>query len=129
MLGAALGLAGLREAGLLSAVVLALVRCPTGNSYGAIAFSAATGRSGASSNYCTRSTADRRAVSECGRVDCRVEVWLDNNCGALAAGKGGWAYAVGDAQPDAERLALSQCASRGGTRCRVAASLCSRGLP
>ncbi len=121
-LPAALGLVAL-------AAVLALIRCPTGDSFGAIAFSRASGRTGQSSNCCTRSTADRRAVADCRKADCRVEVWLDNNCGALAAGRGGWAYAVGDDKVQAERLALSQCAAHGGSRCKVAASLCSRGTP
>ncbi len=117
--GALLGL-------LLAATLLALVRCPTGDSFGSIAFSQASGRTGKASNYCTRSAADRRAVSDCSHKDCRVEVWLDGNCGALAAGKGGWASAVGDDQKQAERLAVSQGAAR-AARCKVAASLCSRG--
>jgi Domain of unknown function (DUF4189) len=113
---------------LLPIGILASVRCPTGHSFGSIAFSASTGKTGRASNHCTRSAADRRAVADCGRKDCQVQVWLDGNCGAVAAGKGGWAYAVGDDQGQAEHLAVAQCAAK-AARCKVASSLCSRSEP
>jgi len=84
------------------------VRCPTGNAFGSIAYSESTGKTGKAANYCVRSSADRKAVADCGKKDCQVEVWLDNNCGALAAGKGAWAYAVGDEKDDVEALAVQQ---------------------
>lgn len=54
--------------------------------YGAIAYSSATGAHGYSFDYANRESAQARALSECG-ADCKIAVWFNNACAALAVGQ------------------------------------------
>lgn len=95
-------------------------------SFGAIAYSASTGRSGWSASHGTKNAALRAAINSCGEADCRAEVWLQGSCGAAVRGKNGistsWGY------PDrrgAEWRALAEC-SIGSSECVLVAWACSR---
>lgn len=44
--------------------------------YGAIAYSPGSGAFGYSNKYANRSSAEKRALSECGKADCVVASWF-----------------------------------------------------
>jgi len=94
--------------------------------YGAIAYSAGTGRNGYSYDYDSRAAAQNKALNECGARDCVVKVWFKNACGAFARsrrdGSTGWAYAYSMAA--AKREALRQCRAR-GNGCELVAWACT----
>jgi hypothetical protein len=96
--------------------------------YGSIAYSPASGAFGFSDNYGSKSQADDRALSECGKTDCVVASWFYNNCGAVAASDdgsrgGGHGSSVSNAISDAENA----CTRQGGTACVVKVTHCSAG--
>jgi hypothetical protein len=95
-------------------------------SYGAIAYSPSTGKSGTSWNYSCVDEATRAAVGFCGQGDCDWVRWVGDQCAALAVASNG---ATGDAANSnrglAEYTALQTCANYGGTDCHIQASVCS----
>lgn len=98
-----------------------------GGSYGAIAYSPASGEFGYSDKYANRAQAESRAKQECGKSDCQVVVWYYNKCGALATDDdGAWGADNGDDGARANQAALAKCAEEHGKNCKVIASYCSR---
>jgi hypothetical protein len=96
--------------------------------FGAIAYSPASGAFGFSDNYGSRSQADNRALSECGKTDCVVASWFYDNCGAVAASDdGSWGGGHGASVSSAIRDAENACARQGGTACVVKVTHCSAG--
>jgi uncharacterized protein DUF4189 len=97
-----------------------------GAAWGAIAYSLSTGDYGYSEGYSARSEAERWAIKECGKNDCKVAAWFSNSCGAVATGDN---EAYGGAQHNNEKrareLALSRCEKEGGRNCEVIFSHCS----
>lgn len=90
--------------------------------YGAIATSASGGW-GYGYDYLTRQEAEQKALRECGKSDCQVQVWFKNACGAVAKdqlGNLGWGWAV--TREQAEASALSGCGT--GT-CRIQVWACT----
>ncbi len=103
-------------------LALLLTGAAMADTYGAIAFSPATGANSYSYDYASRSGAEQRALSECNKRSrgCRVAIWFKNSCGALAIGARGWGAGYDASRAAAEQRAFSQCASRsGGCRVRV----------
>jgi len=99
----------------------------TSDQYGAIAYSKSTGRFGSSWNQATRNTAERSATSTCGRQDCRVLLWFQNGCGALAVARnGGHAWNLGRSLYEAKLLTSNRCTSQFGG-CKLICSVCSQG--
>jgi hypothetical protein len=94
--------------------------------YGAIAYSPASGAYGYSDNYGSKTLADNRALSECGRSDCVVASWFYNNCGAVAvSGSGSWAGGHGETKASAISDAENECTRQGGSACVVKVTHCS----
>ncbi|HEX3067257.1 MAG TPA: DUF4189 domain-containing protein [Thermoanaerobaculia bacterium] len=98
-----------------------------GDRYGAIAYSTRTGNYGYADNAGTRAGAERRALENCERRDCKVEVWFRNSCGALATGEGGriYGWAQNSSLREAKESAVEHCRHEGGRRCRVVISACT----
>lgn len=92
--------------GLLTGIALA-----QRDNYGAIATSK-SGVWGYGFDYPTREQAEQRALKECGKSDCQIQVWFKNACGAVAKdpqGNLGWGWSASREQ--AEANALSGCAT------------------
>ena len=96
--------------------------------YGAIAYSRRTGHYGYATHHRSRRAAEDRALDECARRDCKIEVWFRDNCAALATGSEGqvvgWAY--NRRLEEAKENAIEQCRAHDGRHCRVVVSACSR---
>ena len=97
--------------------------------FGAIAYSEASGSHGYSYDFSTRSAAEVKAVRECenysGYGDCRVLVWFQNGCGALAKSpSGAYGSGWGDQRVTAERYALEGC-SQHGQGCSITRWVCT----
>ncbi len=96
-------------------------------SFGAIAYSPGTGGYGYSFKLANRAEAEKRAIQECGKDDCKVATWFFNNCGALAIGKNGaWGGANGNTERIAQAAAQRRCAKEGGTNCEIKFTQCSQ---
>lgn len=111
--------------------------------YGAIAYSKATGQFGFAYAHNSRRAAERDAVNYCGEEDCKSVIWVQGGCGALAkspaipavpASEGveaveavdarmGYAYASN--KLDAQRYAMRGCKRSGGEACKQLAWVCS----
>ena len=90
------------------------------SSYGAIAYSPATGRYGWSYKAAERATAERMAIDSCGAADAIILVWASDAHVALALGDGRvYGSAWGADRARAEQLALQSCRGH-GTNCQVA---------
>jgi uncharacterized protein DUF4189 len=110
------------------------VRCRRGgeeasSTYGAIAFSPATGAWGDAFGYPSRGGAEQRALGECGRRarDCTVAVWFRDQCGAIASASGGvWASGLGKTAAAASADVMTDCRKRGAKSCESRHAVCSR---
>ncbi len=98
------------------------------SSYGSIAYSKSTGVTGWSTNYSTRSNAERIATRKCenyaGSGDCQPIVWVRNACAALATADNrayGWAW--NNRRDLAMSRALEECSKRGGS-CKIRHVVC-----
>ena len=91
--------------------------------YGAVAINVATGNTGYSYDYGTRSEAEERALRECGS-NCEIALWIENTCGAVSYSKKhkiyGWAW--GDDSWQIERDSVKEC---GESDCVLEVSLCT----
>ncbi len=97
-------------------------------SYGAIAYSVATGSTGWSRGFYTQSEAEYEALRRCYASDCKPVVWFNGACGALAVSRYnpslyGWAWNTEVAF--AENQALRFCQIHGGLDCKTVAWACS----
>jgi serine/threonine-protein kinase len=112
--------------GFVVGVLLAVPSAAMADQYGAIAYSPQDGRWGYSYNIGTRAGAERRALSECGSRSCRVAVWFQRACGALAvAPLGGWGSGWGGTRAAAERAAVRTCQDFGNAGCRIQVWACT----
>ena len=79
------------------------------DNYGAIAYSQESDSIGYSYDYQEQSSAEERALQECGE-GCAVVLWFRNACGALATGEGnGYGTAWATSRRAAEEAAVSTC--------------------
>lgn len=113
---------------LVSASVLVLESLMAGvalaqpDRYGAIATSISGGW-GYGYDYPTRKEAEQKALKECAKSDCKVQVWFKNACGAVAKspeGIIGWGWAITKEQAQAN--ALIECGT--GT-CKIETWTCT----
>jgi hypothetical protein len=112
-----------------AAAVLALAAAPAAAEglFAAIAFSASTGKAGASWNYASGPEAEGEAVAQCGVDDC-APVMVFGQCGAIAVGDGyGMGYAADASKDLADASALENCNGY-TTNCAVTMSLCNEGF-
>ncbi|EUB96229.1 protein of unknown function DUF4189 [Rhizobium sp. CF080] len=79
------------------------------DSFGAIAYSPRTGALGWSYDHTSRRNAERAAQSNCDASDCRVAIWFDQACGAVARGPDGWGSGWGYSRREAENQAIGSC--------------------
>ena len=96
--------------------------------FGAIAFSASTGKVGGGWNYAAKKAATSEAVTQCGAGDCDTVVVFPN-CGAIAVGDGyGMGFSadksVAKSVGKAEDAALAKC-DEFTTNCIISASICN----
>ncbi len=97
------------------------------STFGAIAYSPSTGRTGWSFNNTDQATALYSSVQYCGQPDCAATVWVQGGCAAIATSASGgtltWGY---DADRNNARVrALTACGSNGWGDCQVKAWVCS----
>lgn len=100
-------------------------------SFGAIAFSTATGAIGFGQDNATREEAESVALQNCRAVstqpdDCKTVMWFQNACAAIAVGDdGGYGWAWHANRDIAAQNSIAQCQrySKGG--CRVMRRACS----
>lgn len=93
--------------------------------WGAFALSQ-TGAFGWSSNYETKEGAEERALQECGKhaQDCVIRRVFQNECLAVALGRGRVGWAWGGTKDAREAKAIESC-NRPGVDCTIRASFCS----
>lgn len=110
------------------AIVLATLApaVASADSFGAIAYSPATGATGWAHSFPNRSGAERMALGGCSKSarDCRVAIWFKNACGAVARGSDGWGSGWGNDRRRAELEAIGSCNQYTGG-CRVIRWQCS----
>ncbi len=93
--------------------------------FGAIAYSASTGKHGATSAWGTRTAAERASERSCGASDCQVLVSVQSSCAALAVGEGAaTAWSVDGRRERAEKQALEECSAR-TTSCHIVRWVCT----
>jgi hypothetical protein len=95
---------------------------------GAIALGQCT-RIGWANNYASMSGARAEALDQCGANgdgSCKVVVTVRNGCAAVAIADGcrarGWAWS--GSRGAAERMALNECFSQGGSNCTIRRWIC-----
>lgn len=92
--------------------------------FGAIAFSASTGKVGGGWNYGSKKEANQEAKAQCGVDDCDP-VSTFPNCGAIAVGDGyGMGYSADGTIAKSEETALENC-SGFTTNCLITMSFCN----
>jgi len=95
------------------AALIVIVPCLAGTAlarYGAIAYSANTGRYGFSYDYYYLGDAENDALANCDAPDAVVVAWCSNEWAALAvADDGSYGYSSGVTEAAAESAALSYC--------------------
>ena len=109
-----------------SALVLGLGTAPAmaEKVFGAIAFSASTGKFGWVKNTAEKGAAQSEAVTQCGVDDCDTVVVFPH-CAALSVGDGfGMGFSADAQVGKAEETALAQCDGF-TTNCIISASFCN----
>ena len=92
--------------------------------FGAIAFSASTGKFGWVKNTAKKADAQSEAVVQCGVDDCDTVV-IFPSCAALSVGDGyGMGFSADKSVTKAEETALAQCDGF-TTNCIISASFCN----
>lgn len=80
-------------------------------------------------NYGSKSSAEEKAVQNCG-PRCRPVLYFDEGCGAYATdqvpGSPVYGWAVREDQDEAKRLAVNECTNRGGQQCALRVWACER---
>ena len=118
----------LTAAVLLGLGSILLTAVPARAEYGAIAWDAATGKTGASWHEPTAKRAAEAAISECGASGCKVVTRIGPGmCGALAASEDGKKVgAAARKTRDAARVAaLGDCPKKSG-ECIIRVSDCNK---
>ncbi len=96
------------------------------NLFGAIAFSASTGKVGGGWNFAGKTEATTEAVSQCGVGDCDAVVVFPA-CGAVAVGDGyGMGFSADKSVAKAEETALTNCTGY-TANCLITMSFCNEG--
>jgi Domain of unknown function (DUF4189) len=110
-------------------LAMLLAAAPARADNGAIAYDAASGKSGFSWNQRDQAAADAAAIKGCKSDDCKIVLRLGpRQCGALATtpnGKG-WTTAWRKTRDGAKLAALQDCQKRAKGRCEVRGSDCNR---
>ena len=109
-----------------TALVLSLGTAPAmaEKVFGAIAFSASTGKFGWVKNTPKKADAQSEAVAQCGVDDCDTVVVFPH-CAALSVGDGyGMGFSADKSVAKAEETALAQCDGF-TTSCIISASFCN----
>ena len=94
--------------------------------YGSIAINQNTGAGGITAKYSSQSSANNKALEQCGFSCTTVLEYGSNQCGALARGDNlvfGWASHT--KKSTAESDAINQCVSRSGKNCQIILSECN----
>ncbi|MBA98465.1 MAG: DUF4189 domain-containing protein [Sulfitobacter sp.] len=118
-------------------VIATVAQSAAAQTFGAIAYSIQSDKYGRSWNLDSRKAAEASALKFCkaaGGKGCKVGVWLEDSCGALAASETsksmkqtGISYGFKTASASHAR-ALAECEARDGAgTCQVKASVCSNG--
>ena len=114
--------------GLAAAAVMAgSVPLAAAANFGAIAYSNTTGAYGYSYDYGSRRSAEQAALANCrsNGSGCKVVIWFQNSCGALAIGSDfGWGAAWASSRSQAERSAMRYC-RQNSSGCHIAAYSCT----
>jgi hypothetical protein len=96
-------------------------------SFGAIAYGANSGAAGWANSELNAASAERVALSNCRRYgdDCEIVMNFSESCAAVAAGDNG-DFATGQAttREQAQSNAMSACASKGLSHCKIQAWSC-----
>lgn len=92
--------------------------------YGAIAYSASTGKYGYSYNYDSQKNAERAALKHCKVSSCKVVLWYKNACGVVAKGDTGWGAAWAGSRTQASANAIKACSTR-SRNCKAVVWSCS----
>lgn len=113
--------------------------CPGGQTapaardhFTSIAVSSSNGDWGDSWLASSRAAADRTALANCGKRvrDCKVEMWAENGCIALAEGTdNSWGVGWGPNPGAAETQALQQCRNATKATCTIKGHPCSEDPP
>lgn len=94
--------------------------------FGAIAFSASTGKVGAGWNFASKDEASVDAIGRCGVGDCDSVVVFPN-CGAVAVGDGfGMGFSADKSVAKSEETALANCSGY-TSNCLIVQSFCNDG--
>lgn len=87
--------------------------------FGAIAYSARTGRYGWSYGAADQAVAERMALTNCAAADATVVAWAQHSHLAFAIGaNGGYGYGWASNAQDAQRRAMTNCTNQ-TTNCRL----------
>lgn len=108
------------------ALPLMMVPAAADGLFGAIAFSASTGKVGSGYNFASKGEASSEAVTQCGIGDCAAVVVFPN-CGAVAVGDGfGMGFSANKSVAKSEETALANCSSY-TSNCLITMSFCNEG--
>ncbi len=96
-------------------------------SWGAIAYSAQDKGFGYSEGWSDLENAKKTAMENCEKhsAKCKLWLWYDHECGAIAADGNTVAWGTATAKSNAERRALMECKKAGGKKCVISVSQCS----
>jgi hypothetical protein len=99
-----------------------------GKSWGAIAYSAKDKGAGWSFGWKDLDKAKKVALDNCSArgVACKLWVWYNNSCGALAIDGNIVTWGSAYAKSSANERALAECAKVGGKQCVIQVSQCSK---
>jgi len=103
------------------------IQCQGKQTYGAIAYSAKDRGVGWSHGMDDLKKAKKVALDNCAArgTACKLSVWFNNGCGALAADGNFVEWGTAPLKHAADQSALAKCAKVGGKNCAIQASVCS----
>jgi hypothetical protein len=103
-------------------------KCANQKSWGAIAYSPKDKARGWSEGFADLSQAQQKALDNCSvrGAACKLRVWYNNSCGALAADGDIVTFGTSDVRANADQRVLLECKKAGGKKCVVEVSQCSR---
>jgi len=114
---------------LLSALVaisaIGLSAAPALADWAAIAYSRSTGKYGRAWGSSYSSTVRDRALRNCNRRDCKVELLFENKCGALARKRNNTQIVVTGYSNNSRTEAGNQAITNCGSNCELVTVICS----